>query len=87
MAQGAPVDGVPERAVALLRWVVHYHERAGYMPTTREMAAALRFSSTASPRYYLAMLAGGGYVVLAPGLARSLCVTEAGRRLVPPQGG
>ena len=78
---------LPPRAVKLLRWIIAYHRRAGYMPTIREMAVAQRMRSTGSPRYYLGILERHGHVVRATGLPRTLCVTEAGHAVAQPGGG
>lgn len=78
MAQGKVVKGLPTKALEVLRWVLEFHRRAGYMPTLREAAAGLGMASHYSVRYYINILAARGYVVRSHGTARTLRVTPTG---------
>ena len=85
MGQGAA--RVSPRAVALLRWVVRFHARWGYMPTAREIAVAMGMRSHTGARYHLTRLERGGYVVCGRGgLARTLIVTQAGYDVAAREG-
>lgn len=84
MDQSKAVSTAPKLALALLRWILDYHERTGYMPTIREMAKGFRMRSNNGPRYYLAILEDRGYLVRSGGLARTLRITRAGQAAARP---
>ena len=88
MDQGAARVSLHPRGMRLLRWIIGYQRRAGYAPSTREMALAIGTQSTGSVRYHLNILARHGHILLAHGIARAVCVTESGRKAAarPPGG-
>ena len=84
MGRGPALTLPAPRTLAVLRWVLAYQGREGYMPTVREVAAAFKMKSTAGPRYHFRKLAAHGYLVPAGGRSRTMQVTEAGRAVAGP---
>lgn len=80
MAQGKTVGPLRQRAVDVLRWMVGFHQRMGYMPTLREIQAAFGYGSTNGVRYHLAKLEAMGYLVRPSKTARTMRVTPAGHK-------
>jgi SOS-response transcriptional repressor LexA len=82
MAQGKAVTPLPQRAVDVLRWMVGFQRRMGYMPTLREIQAAFGMRSNSGPRYYLVMLAARGYLIYGHRMPRTMRVTPDGYKAV-----
>lgn len=71
------------RDAAMLRFSEEYHEKHGYRPSTREMAAAAGFSSTSSAQGRIEKLKAAGYLAseAGRGASRAHRLTPAGLAL------
>ena len=71
--------GLTPRQLEVLRWIVGYQRRTGFMPTIREIGLAFGMASTNGPRWFLHVLASRGMLKRTPGRARTIRLTEAGQ--------
>ena len=82
MAARKAVDHLPPVALKVLRFVLSYQRRKGYMPTLREVAEATDMASHTGAKYYLEMLECHGYIERGDRYtARTMRITDAGRRV------
>lgn len=72
---------IPPRAKVLLRWLLEYQRRNGFMPSMREMAKAHGMRSHNGAKYYLGILEEHGYLLRRFNAARAYQVTAAGLRV------
>ena len=70
---------MPERAQAILTFVISYKQGRGVAPTYREIGAACGINSTSLVRFYLDTLVAAGQVVRLPGTSRGILLAEEAR--------
>ncbi len=61
-----------ETGMEILRWVRSYAKRQGYVPTVREICAALGLKSTATVHYHLRQLEEKGFLSVDQGKKRAI---------------
>lgn len=79
-------EGRAARSLAMekmiMAYVISYTERAGYPPAIREICALLGLSSVSTGYYHLSLMQEEGLITRAPGIPRSVRVTEKGRKVI-----
>lgn len=73
---------LPPRSLTVLREIAQLCDGMPYSPTVRELQEWLGMASTSVVMYHLEKLQALGLVTREPGLARTLRLTEAGRRVL-----
>ncbi len=71
-----------ERKLSILRYIYRYQQEHGTAPSVREIGDAIGLSSSSPSYRYLQQLEKEGLITRRPKVARSIQLTEAGRRLV-----
>ncbi len=71
-----------ERKLAILRYIYRYQQEHGTAPSVREIGEAMGLNSSSHSHRYLQQLEQAGLITRRPKVARSIRLTEAGRRLV-----
>ncbi len=71
-----------ERKLAILRYIYRYQQEHGTAPSVREIGEAMGLNSSSHSHRYLQQLEQAGLITRRPKVARSIRLTEVGRRLV-----
>ncbi len=71
-----------ERKLAILRFIHRYQQEHGTAPSVREIGEAMGLNSSSHSHRCLRQLEQAGLITRRPKVARSIRLTEAGRRLV-----
>lgn len=71
-----------EAQLVMLAFIARYTAEHGYPPTLREMATSVGSKSTHTGHSYVRALVAKGVLTKTPTIARSLVLTDEGRRLL-----
>lgn len=74
-----------DREYKILSFIADYKRDHPFSPNIREIGAAIGVTSTSLIGWYLDNLSKGGYITREPRIARTINLTEQGRRVVVPR--